>query len=246
MLTSELQPNSVTFNSVVDAAARGRRMDAATMWLRRMEVEHGIQPDRLTFTSILTAHSAAADVDRALTWFDHMEDRNVQADKIAYNSLMNAFAKYAIPSLAVQMLDRMQRKAVESDVVTYTNVIGAFARSDDVDGAAHWLMQMHGKSIKGDSIAYGVVMTACGRVVPKRADLVEELVQQMHVNGISCEPKQLDALHAVLGVRRVQALREQQKLQVAHRARAQVATKNVNYGARRVQDMLEHRKRDAA
>jgi pentatricopeptide repeat protein len=64
-------PNSVPFNTVLNACARARNVPRAEQWLNTMQ-EAGIKPDRVSYNVMIKAHSIRGDVAGADRWFAEM------------------------------------------------------------------------------------------------------------------------------------------------------------------------------
>lgn len=87
-----LEPDTVTFNALISACARGRQYDRAQHMYRDMQ-ERGVSSDTYTFNSLLNACEKCGRWEEAFQLFDQMTSEGVIADTITYNTLISACEK---------------------------------------------------------------------------------------------------------------------------------------------------------
>ncbi|KAF4702250.1 hypothetical protein FOZ63_012299, partial [Perkinsus olseni] len=66
MVMNNIPLNTVSFNTIMDACARGGMMDRVSDIFRDMEVQ-GIEPDIITYSTVVKGYCLAGNVDRAFS-----------------------------------------------------------------------------------------------------------------------------------------------------------------------------------
>ena len=100
MKIAGVQPDVITYTSLIDALDRGGQPRRAYMAYAELQ-QRGLQPDKQLFTMLLSMCSKAGQWKAALQLFHHMEIQGVQPDLIAYNALIAALARGGWPMLEV-------------------------------------------------------------------------------------------------------------------------------------------------
>jgi pentatricopeptide repeat protein len=120
-----LEPNRITYNTLMDACHKAGDLDAALHTLAQLN-ESGITPDAWTYTSLIatvarkpSTAAGANDPSLAFTFLDEMKQRNIQPNGMTYSALIDACGRCRRHDLALQGLRLMLReKAVEQRALT--------------------------------------------------------------------------------------------------------------------------------
>ena len=87
---SNLQPDEVTFTSLIHSAKRSPKQ--AARWLRSM-ISEGLKPSVECYTAVIDSCAGRGDLSQAAEWLKEMLETKIRADAKAYNSVINAAAK---------------------------------------------------------------------------------------------------------------------------------------------------------
>jgi pentatricopeptide repeat protein len=115
-----MQPNIVTYNTLIDAYHRAGDLDAALDVLRFMKKHTSLQPDARTYTSListvgrrLTKSSGAKDPDLAFSLLDEMvNEAGVRPNGMTYSALIDVCGRCRRSDLALKGLRMMIRQKV--------------------------------------------------------------------------------------------------------------------------------------
>jgi pentatricopeptide repeat protein len=160
MRKAGIEPNSVTFNELLDATIR-TNIDAAWALLREIST-FGVKPNPIT-TSILLksiqADSKAADVERAMAVMDAMGD---QIDEVLLSSVIEACVRAGRPDLLRRQLElqRTDRRVQVRGAHTFGSLIRAYGAVGDLPGAWDAWQQMKAKNILPTSVTFGCMVEA--------------------------------------------------------------------------------------
>ena len=111
MLKEEgIEPNEITFNSLIDACAQIGDIDRANRWFRCMGT-NGIEPNIITVSAMLNACAKSKDAvswELAVAFFRDMSKKSIQPDEITFASMLNvcANARHKDPTY---VLDRQKK-----------------------------------------------------------------------------------------------------------------------------------------
>lgn len=153
---TELRPNTISFNTVIDALAQSNERGVeqrAELLLEQMDA-----PDRLSFNSILNCWARSRSrnaAQRADLILQHWENRyadgstDLQPDALAYNTVLTAWARSRRRDTAVQnaqlLLKRMEKEyrrgntKAGPNTISYNIIISALTNSNDPKAADHAL-----------------------------------------------------------------------------------------------------------
>jgi pentatricopeptide repeat protein len=155
-----LEPNSVTFNELLDATV-GTDPDAAWALLSEMKA-FGVKPNPIT-TSILLksiqATSNAAEVERAMAVMNTMDD---QIDEVLLSSVIEACVRAGRGDLLRHQLQRQRtsKRVQVKGAHTYGSIIRAYGAVGDLPGAWDAWQQMKAKNILPTSVTLGCMVEA--------------------------------------------------------------------------------------
>jgi pentatricopeptide repeat protein len=163
-----LQPNLVTYNTLLDACHKAGDLDAALEAKKQLD-ESGLIPDARTYTTLIatvgrktSSASGARDPSMAFAFLDEMLSLNVQPNGMTYSALIDACARCGRTDMALKGLSTMLRqKAVE-------------VRALNVDRKTHTLYQEVG--------AWTAAINAMGKA--GRVETALRLFQAMPKNGL--------------------------------------------------------------
>lgn len=187
LLSSKIDPNVMTYNSLINAHAKDGNWEGAEDVMRRL-LERGIDPNVTTYNSIIKAYTKDGNSDGAEDVLHRMQEQCLKANVTTWSSVINAYATKGdwqvshptgplhsfTQSLlclskvsplsdgrlqgAEDVLRRMQEHRVEPNVTTYSSVINAYANKGHWAGAEDVLHRMEVKGLEPDVITYNSLL----------------------------------------------------------------------------------------
>ncbi|XP_058211770.1 putative pentatricopeptide repeat-containing protein At1g12700, mitochondrial [Rhododendron vialii] len=88
MRRREIEPNEVTYGTIIIGLCKKRNTGAAVRWLRIME-EGSCKPNTVVYNTIIDGHCKDGMVDDALSLFCQMKEKGVHPDVVTYSSLIH-------------------------------------------------------------------------------------------------------------------------------------------------------------
>ena len=158
-----LEPNVVTFSTVISACQKQEDAAAALDLLASMDRSH-IVPNTITYSSAISACERAHWTELALSLFHSMQRVDLQADCICYNSVISACEKGKRAETALDLLETMRATRVQTTGVTYSAVISACDKCSLLRRGCQLLGDMKDAQIESSVVAYNALISACSRL----------------------------------------------------------------------------------
>merc|ERR1719298_316743 len=162
MRTREVQCNTITYNTMLDACARCSSMDRVSQILEDMKACN-VEPDIITYSTIVKGYCQSGDVDRAFKVLEDMKrDSKFAPDEILYNSLLDGCAKQHRVEEALRLLDDMKASGVAPSNYTLSILVKLLGRARRLNQAFAIVEEMcsaHG--IRANIQVYTCLMQAC-------------------------------------------------------------------------------------
>jgi len=134
---STMQPNIITYNSLIDCCVRCGDMNAATMIFTHMksntddskETKEIIRPDfnnnskvpdLITYSTLIKGHCKARNIEQALILHEQMLQLGIKADEVLYNSLLDGCLKADETDMALKCFTNMKKLKIKPSNVTYS------------------------------------------------------------------------------------------------------------------------------
>ena len=149
----ELRPDSVVYNSVIDAWARSKNPIAATraeellFEMEELQRMGGISPDTITYNSVINCHATSGHVNAAKAAervMKKMEDASkaeggikITPNTRTYNQVLKAYSKSTLPGAAkradmiLMYMLQSGNKAIRPDVISFSTCLDVWAKSKE-------------------------------------------------------------------------------------------------------------------
>jgi len=144
MQANEIQPNTITFNTMLNAFAQCGTMQYAPQLLQDMKAAHpAVEPDIVTYSTLVKGYCYAGCLDRALQVFSDMQqEKRCMPDEVLFNSLLGGCAKEFRLEEALQLLDQMRKTGVAPSNFTLSMLVKLMCRCRRLDQAFSMLDDM--------------------------------------------------------------------------------------------------------
>jgi len=137
MQAHHIQPNTITFNTMLNAFAQCGCMQFAPEVLQDMRAAApSVQPDIVTYSTLVKGYCHAGSLDRALQVFrDMQQEKKCAPDEVLFNSLLGGCAKEFRLEEALQLLDEMKVCGVAPSNYTLSMLVKLMCRCRQLDQA---------------------------------------------------------------------------------------------------------------
>mmetsp|Transcript_29583 Transcript_29583/g.70964 ORF Transcript_29583/g.70964 Transcript_29583/m.70964 type:complete len:1064 (+) Transcript_29583:223-3414(+) len=193
MLDKQMDFSVITYNTLVDACARGGCMDRVPRLLEDMK-KSGIKPNLITYSTMLKGHCQAGDVQVAFAILEQMKrDTNLKPDEIMYNSLLDGCAQNGLVDEGQKVLREMEENGVRPSNFTLSIVVKLMNRARKVDLAFNLVDELSKKyRLRPNVHVYTNFIQACvyNRQFPRAMQVMEKMVKER----IQLEPRSYSLL----------------------------------------------------
>ena len=125
MKQQNIPRDAFTYNSLMDAYARTKNLNAVMSTFTEMKQDGKIKPDIISFTQALTAAEKMRDWVVAESLLAALRESGIRPNQYTYNVLISISEKTKNQRLALNLLREMKRQGMSPDVMSYTSAIGA-------------------------------------------------------------------------------------------------------------------------
>uniref|UniRef100_A0A7N0VIH7 Pentatricopeptide repeat-containing protein n=1 Tax=Kalanchoe fedtschenkoi TaxID=63787 RepID=A0A7N0VIH7_KALFE len=126
-----VQPDIVSYNSLIDVYCKDKRLDKAYSVYSKM-LEEDVSPDVITYTSIIGGLGLVGQPDKAVRILKEMHEYGCYPDVAAYNATIRNFCIAKRFGEAYRLLDEMVNKDVMPNATTYNLFFRCFYWSNDL------------------------------------------------------------------------------------------------------------------
>merc|ERR1719243_395766 len=137
MKLRKVQPNTITFNTILNAFAQGGAMHRVPELLEDMKAASPpVDPDIVTYSTIVKGFCNAGNLDKALKVLDDMKATGKHSpDEVMYNSLLGGCAKEHRPDDALRLLNDMRKFNVAPSNYTLSMLVKLMGRCRRINQA---------------------------------------------------------------------------------------------------------------
>lgn len=152
-----VEPNIVSYNTVIKALCDRGSLDSAVVAMDEME-KNDIKPDTVTFNTLLHAFYRKNRIEEAENLWSLMEKKNVVANVRSYNSRLRGLVVDNRISDATELIEEMSKKGVKPDNYSYNAVIKGFVDVGNLQEANVWYKKMMVNECIPDRATFGMLV----------------------------------------------------------------------------------------
>jgi len=125
-----IQPNVITYNTILNSFAQGGAMNLVPGLLDDMKAaDPPVEPDIVTYSTIVKGFCNSSNLDRALAVLKDMKaSGKYKPDEVLYNSLLSGCAKEHRPDEALQLLQDMKKSGIPPSNYTLSMLVKLMGR----------------------------------------------------------------------------------------------------------------------
>ncbi|KAJ7556432.1 hypothetical protein O6H91_05G083500 [Diphasiastrum complanatum] len=212
-----IQPERLTFNSLILACVRGGDMDRAIQLMKEMKEEaHKLNsskllPDVVTYTTLIKGLAESGNIQSLLSMVDEMKNAtNFVLDRIAYTSIIDALIIAGSPIEALTYLEELEKLAEQNRQLrprahAFLALMRVFAEKGDVEKVAdlkHRMSTNAGGNISSENRQEANELLIEAAVAAKQIRLAEDVLRHLVGLKSGCHL----SIRGCLAVIRLQAL----------------------------------------
>ncbi|KAM0953215.1 putative tetratricopeptide-like helical domain superfamily [Dioscorea sansibarensis] len=159
-----LSPDRVTYSTLISYLARAGLLDAALLWLRRMDSDR-VPPDLVLHTTLIELALKLNDHSKAVSIASRLLGSSSPLDLVAFNSIIHAFARAGLLREAQQLLVAMRdNHQIPPDTVTYSTILCALVARGRYLLALSLFSEMRDRRVPLDLMTVNIMIDAYGQL----------------------------------------------------------------------------------
>ncbi|KAJ0971927.1 hypothetical protein J5N97_019886 [Dioscorea zingiberensis] len=159
-----IRPNTITYNTLIDAYGKAGRFEEMESTLREMLQDCGCKPDVWTMNATLRAFGGSGQIEMMEKCYDKFQNAGITPDIKTFNILLDSYGKSQKYEKMSSVMEYMQKYYFSWSLVTYNVVIDAFGRAGDLRQMEYIFRLMKSERIKPNCVTLCSLVRAYGRV----------------------------------------------------------------------------------
>ncbi|GAB2285743.1 hypothetical protein Dimus_020180 [Dionaea muscipula] len=179
-----VQPNEVTFSTLICALCEGLKLKEALKLKRDMLRDYKVRPGYYVYASLIKGLCGMDELTLAVKLKDEMLENKMEMKPAIYTTLIRSLFRSGRKAEASEILEEMKRNGCRPDAVTYNALITGSCEERDFELALRLLGEMNEKGLKPDCVTYNILIHGyCKeRKLSEAVDLFEDMPR------LGCEP----------------------------------------------------------
>ncbi|KAF5741268.1 putative Pentatricopeptide repeat-containing protein [Tripterygium wilfordii] len=163
MASNRIRPNTVTYNTLIDAYGKAKLFLQMESTLVKMLSERGCEPDVWTMNSTLRAFGNSGQIEMMERCYDKFQGAGIQPNIKTFNILLDSYGKVGNYEKMGSVMEFMQKYHYSWTIVTYNVVIDAFGRAGDLKQMEYLFRLMCSERIKPSCVTLCSLVRAYGQ-----------------------------------------------------------------------------------
>ncbi|KAK4573924.1 hypothetical protein RGQ29_031746 [Quercus rubra] len=163
MTTQGIRPNTVTYNTLIDAYGKARKFSEMESTLVEMLHEKNCEPDVWTMNSTLRAFGSSRQTETMEKCYEKFQSAGVQPNIRTFNILLDSYGKAGEYEKMSAVMEYMQKYHYSWTIVTYNVVIDAFGKAGDLKQMEYLFRLMRSERIKPSCVTLCSLVRAYGQ-----------------------------------------------------------------------------------
>lgn len=154
------EPNSVTYNSLIDCCVRCDNMKKASSLFSEMK-QRKVRPDLITFSTLIKGFCRDNSIEKAFKILKDMEEMKIKPDEVLFNSLLDGCCKANEIDLAMTVYKTMTDQKIVPSNVTFSILVKIYGKSKQLSKALGILDEMNKLNIQPGIVVYTCIIQTC-------------------------------------------------------------------------------------
>lgn len=161
MSADECEPDSYTFNTLVQGASKARNVERATKYFREMVIR-GIPPSEGTYSSIMMVYQRFGMVDEAEYVYSHMVASGKHSC-MTYSSMITIYTRGGLFEKSEEVMEDMKRNNVVPDRDNQLKQLNAYGQQGKIKEAEEVMEAVEQSGMHLGIVGYNSMITAYGK-----------------------------------------------------------------------------------
>ncbi|TKY72263.1 Pentatricopeptide repeat-containing protein [Spatholobus suberectus] len=157
MLQRGVNPNNITFSTMVNCASVSGLPNKALEWFEKMS-GFGCVPDDITCSAMVYAYARTNNVDKALNLYDRAKAEKWSLDAVTFSALIKMYAVSGNYDKCLKIYQEMKVLGVKPNLATYNTLLGAMLRAKKHRQAKTIYKEMKSNGVSPDFITYASLL----------------------------------------------------------------------------------------
>ncbi|CAI9107428.1 OLC1v1006778C1 [Oldenlandia corymbosa var. corymbosa] len=162
MASQGIRPNTVTYNTLIDAYGKAKRFVEMESTLIEMLRQKNCKPDVWTMNSTLRAFGGSGQIEMMEKCYEKFQSSGIEPNIKTFNILLDSYAKSENYEKMSAVMEYMQKYLFRWTLVTYNIVIDAFGRAGDLKQMEFLFRLMQSEGIKPNCVTLCSLVRAYG------------------------------------------------------------------------------------
>lgn len=174
MAAQGIQPNIITYGTVIKAYCSANRLDQAFAVFSDMQANSDLHPDEVTYNTLLDGCARYGSFDRGVEVLADMKKAKVAPSNYTLSVIAKLANRSKKPKLAFQMVEELRQEfKIKLNMHVYNNLIQAATCDNDIMKAQETFAKMLSFRVRPDGRTYTLLLRFC---VPRRAHALAVVV----------------------------------------------------------------------
>lgn len=163
MSSQGIRPNTVTYNTMIDAYGKANRFADMEATLAEMLKLYDCKPDVWTMNCTLRAYGSSGQIEMMEKCYEKFQDSGIEPSIKTFNIILDSYGKSENYEKMSAVIQYMQKYHYSWTLVTYNVVIDAFGRAGDLKQMEFLFRLMQSERIKPNCVTFCSLVRAYGR-----------------------------------------------------------------------------------
>ncbi|KAB2057141.1 hypothetical protein F383_20827 [Gossypium arboreum] len=163
MASRGIRPNTVTYNTLIDAYGKAKMFQEMEMTLVEMLRGKDCEPDVWTMNSTIRAFGSSGQIETMEKCYEKFQSAGIQPNIKTFNILLDSYGKTGNYEKMSAVMEYMQKYHYSWTIVTYNVVIDAFGRAGDLKQVEYLFRLMRSERIKPSCVTLCSLVRAYGQ-----------------------------------------------------------------------------------
>ncbi|KAF3772492.1 Pentatricopeptide repeat-containing protein [Nymphaea thermarum] len=163
MASRGIQPNTVIYNTLIDAYGKAGKFDEMERTLLEMLGDRECRPDVWTMNATLRTFGNTKQIEMMEKCYEKFQDSGIQPNIKTFNILLYSYGRSKMYDRMSAVMEYMQKYYFSWTLVTYNVLIDAFGRAGDLEQMEYLFRLMKSERIKPNCVTLSSLISAYGR-----------------------------------------------------------------------------------
>ncbi|XP_020974878.1 pentatricopeptide repeat-containing protein At5g48730, chloroplastic isoform X2 [Arachis ipaensis] len=163
MAIHSIKPNTVTYNTLIDAYGKAKRFSEMESTLMEMLADRDCQPDVWTMNSTLRTFGNIGQIETMERCYDKFQGAGIQPNVQTFNILLDSYGKAEDYKKMSAVMEYMQKYHYSWTIVTFNIAIDAFGKAGDLKQMEYLFRIMRSERIKPSCVTLCSLVQAYAR-----------------------------------------------------------------------------------